>query len=496
MAQRRIFGCCGVLMAIAAMPLAHCLDDAGWNDNERSPGNGEDGVPLWGGEIAIDPTGRYLLTSHEGKLIYGDLNDGATHALPKLTGATRVVFDHAGKSVFASRIAIDPDENLELRGGILLAYPNGEGARLVRYDLEKNKEAWSRPVDVQVTRDRDYQREDYPFLAVTGDDQHIVVAESHRVDVIAADSGKSITSTGILPQRVADIDITPDQKRLVITLAHQWVDPEHALTRILIGDLTHFEAHEVEVPNCTSELAIAPDGKRAFLAPPECIPDEDEFDDDDAADERLRRRRKNHDPVSVIDLENEMFVRNLPGFGPVALAQGGTLAVAFMDREALDERLFDDPEQIPRDGARYRLMLIDTQTLAFETLELGDEIPRYALAPDGQLLLVDSPSYWRDGRIRVLDTASRTLKQLIGPGLTLDNYVMTRDSKQAFVLSGGLYRISLAQRRAIAEPLEFSPINLNITPDDQRLVLREDEETLWVYDVQTSQLQFSLDVGL
>jgi hypothetical protein len=227
------------------------------------------------------------------------------------------------------------------------------------------------------------------------------------------------------------------------------------------------------------------------LAPTTCVPPEE----DEPKEVESPRRGRSRDPVSVIDLEHGEFVRNLPGFGPVALAQAGALAVAFMDSENLDNSLFDDPAQIPEGGPRYRLMLIDTTSLKFETIELGDDLPRYAVSPDGQLLLVDSPTLWRDGRVRILDTQTRELAQLAGPGVELDNYVMTRDSSAVFLLSNGLFRISLLERRILAEPIPFSPSRLNITPDDRHLVLRESDSTLWLYDVETSELGVSFDVS-
>jgi len=65
---------------------------------------------------------------------------------------------------------------------------------------------------------------------------------------------------------------------------------------------------------------------------------------------------------------------------------------------------------------------------------------------------------------------------------------MTRDSSQAFLLDRGLFRISLVERRAFAEPITFSPTRINITPDDRQLVLRESDDMLWLYDIESSQL--------
>jgi DNA-binding beta-propeller fold protein YncE len=486
MTQRLLMFRSGVLTAIAATIFANCMDDGGLNRNERTPGNGENGVPVWVGEIAIDPTGQYLVSSIDGKLIHGDLKDGATRKLSKLAGTTRLAFDHAGKTLFASQVAVDVDAKLRVRAGQLVADVKAETGRLVRYDVAHDKELWSRPVNIVVRWSDVVGLDTYPYFELTTDDEQLILTHSDHVEVLAADSGKQRLTTGQLPRPVVDVDLTPDQGALLITLAAEWAnDTPH--TRVQIRDLATFSLREVEVPNCAAELVITPDGKRALLAPPTCQPEPE------ARPEPVHKK----DPVSVIDLEQATFVRNLPGFGPVALAPGGALAVAFMDTESLDPTLFDDPAQIPEEGGpRYRLMLIDTASLSFDTIELGDEVPRYALSPDGQLLLVDSPNFWRDGRIRILDTQTKQLYQVAGPNMSLDNYVLTRDSSQVFLLSGGLFRISLAERRAFAEPITFSPTRINITPDDQQLVLRENDSTLWLYDIQTSELRFSMNLDL
>jgi hypothetical protein len=75
-----------------------------------------------------------------------------------------------------------------------------------------------------------------------------------------------------------------------------------------------------------------------------------------------------------------------------------------------------------------------------------------------------------------------------GPDVRLETYVVTRDSSTVFLLYDGLYRLSLRERTAQAEPLEFTPSHLNITPDDRTLVLREDDSTLWLYDVKAARV--------
>jgi hypothetical protein len=189
-------------------------------------------------------------------------------------------------------------------------------------------------------------------------------------------------------------------------------------------------------------------------------------------------------------------VRNLPGFGPVAVAPDGTLAVAFLDATRVEAALFDDPSQIPpADGDRYHLMLVDTTTLAFRTVPLGDALPRYALTPDGHILLVDSPSWVRDGRLRLLDVLGGRLVSLTGTeDVRLESYVVTADATRIYLLYHGLWSVDVAAARLLAVPLPFAPLNLNITPDDRRLLLREDADTLWLYDLDRGQLEGSVEL--
>ena len=464
----------GIGLVFALGALVHCYGDGGLNRNERSAGNTDDGVAVGFGEIAIDPTGKYLISSNNGRLMHGDLQSGATRKLSQLTGTTRVAFDHAGSTLFATLLSVEVSAKVQARKTWLDGHVDLSFARLVRYDVGQNRVLWSKSIELAVAWEDARGLQTYPYLELTDDDQRLIVTFADRVEVLAAKSGEVLWTTHTLPQRVVDVDLTPDQKQLVITLDHTW-DRDRPTTVIQIRDLITWDVREISVPNCADELAITADQHYALLAPTTCKP----------------APMVNKDPVSVIDLEQAKFVRNLPGFGPVALAAGGSTAVAFMDLDNLDPSLFPDKAQLPQ-GERYQLMLIDTESLEFEAVELGDSLPRYALSPDGQLLLVDAPTLWKDGRVRILDVASKQLTQVKGPSLQLDNYVMTSDSAQVFLIDGGLYRITLADRTANAEPIDFSPTHLNITPDDHTLVLRENANTLWLYDASKAELGISL----
>jgi hypothetical protein len=430
-----------------------CMSEGGWNQNERQAGGGDDGVAVERGEIAIDPTGKYLISKLSDRLIYAELSTGQAEVLPGLSNAVRVTFDHQGTSLFVTRshsqlqLGDDEDESLPLGPG-----------ELVRYDIARQRELWSHPVSLHLSFDDDFAAS--PWLDVTEDDRFVVVTYPRHVEVIDAATGE-LTKTVQVQDGVIDVDITPDQDRIVITVQHSWQGTLPS-TVLQVHQLASADMVEITVPNCASELVISPSGQHGFLAPTRC----------------------QRDPVSVVDFEAGRFVRNLPGFGPVALAPNGTLAVAFIDALNIDEELFDDPQQIPSAQVRYHLMLIDTESLRFDVIALGEDLPRYAITPDGKLLLIDDDTLWSDGRIRLLDVAEKELVPVLGSGLTLDHYAVTRDSSKVFLLDDGLFTIDLATRVAQSEPIEFTPTDLNLSPDDSVLVLREDSATLWLYDAK------------
>jgi hypothetical protein len=433
-----------------------CMSEGGLNQNERQAGGGDEGVAVEQGEIAIDPTGQYLISKLSTRLVHADLRSGETKVLPGLSQAVRVTFDHQGTSLFVtrshSRLQLDDEDDDSPSIGL------GAG-ELVRYDVAQRRELWSLPITLELGRG-DQGLGAAPWLDVTEDDRFVVVTYPDRVDVLDATTGER-KKTVHVPEGVIDVDVTPDQDRIVITTQHTWQD-DVPRTVLEVHELASNAVVEIAVPNCASELVISPSGQHGFLAPTRC----------------------QRDPVSVIDLESGRFVRNLPGFGPVALAPDGKLAVAFIDATNIDEELFDDPQQIPSEEVRYHLMLIDTETLRFDVLALGEELPRYAITPDGKLVLIDASTLWSDGRIRLLDVAQKELVPVLGSGLHLDHYAVTRDSSKVFLLDDGLFTIDLSTRVAQSEPIEFTPTDLNLTPDDRVLVLREDSATLWLYDAK------------
>lgn len=439
-----------------------CLSEGGLNQNEREAGGGDEGVAVEHGEIAIDPTGQYLISKTGDRLIHADLGSAEVRELTRLSHTARVSFSHDGASLFVTR---GTSQLLDENDGDDWELPATEG-QLVRYELGSNRIAWSQPITLSYDWSRD--RDDIttlPWLDVTEDDRYVIATESERVIVIDAASGEIMKRLSF-DEPIVDVDVTPDQDRIVVTTQHTWTGSVPR-TELQVIELATFQVTAIQVPNCASELSISANGQHAFLAPTHC----------------------QKDPVSVIDLDAGRFVRNLPGFGPVALAANGALAVAFIDASNIDASLFDDPQQIPTvEEAAYHLMLIDTESLRFDVIPLGDRLPRYAITPDGKLVLIDADTLWEDGRVRMLDVTKKELFPVLGPGMQLDHYAVTSDSSKVFLLDDGLYTIDLTTREAGSKPIDFTPTDLNLTPDDSTLVLREDDETLRIYDTRQSRL--------
>jgi hypothetical protein len=242
--------------------------------------------------------------------------------------------------------------------------------------------------------------------------------------------------------------------------------PTAKVTVLALGD---GKTHAFDVPNCASRLAVTPDGSRAFLSPTLC----------------------KKDPVSLLDLtqDAEAWVKKLPGFGPLAMAKDGVTAIAFLDTHNLDETLFEDPAQIPPHGMgdpEFYIMTLDTKSLAFQLTVVGDTLPRYALTPDGDVLLVDS-ALSAETPLRLFDTKTHAFREVAGPKVRLDDFVISSDARHVYALelATGLFDVDVQASIAAPLPLAFQPLNINIAPDDQTLFLRRRASDVCVFSLKT-----------
>lgn len=438
-----------------------CLE-GGANDNEQSSGNNDrGGIDLGGGTdpndpgygaIAIAPDGSYFLSVVGTELVKGDLSTGEVTAITPVDAVpTRVVFAES-----LNRFYVTSDAG----GWIKAVDPTA-------YSL-----VWERSLS---------ELEGDVRVYTSDDDQHLILAADTTYAIVDAQTGATRHQL-TAPNAILDVDITADNAFALITPQHTWDEetntPNTPIQKVRLSD---GNITPIDVPNCASPLVLNPDSTKAFLAPTLC----------------------SRDPISIIDLEQNTFVRNLPGFGPVAIASDGVTAIGFMDAQAAEEELFlpEDPRP-DAELSRYYLMVLDTHTLTFEIAPFGDSLPRYALTPNGKEVLTDDGIvYDPDGNsapttnIRVLNVAELSLEEVAGPMVRLDHFALSPDSTNAYLLyEANLFELDIAGR-AISErslPFEGGATALNITPSGRRLLLRDEEGNVHLYELATSKLVLTL----
>lgn len=327
---------------------------AGANQNDRSePLQGED---LRTGAMVVSDDGRFIVMQRNVRTVLYDATGASYHELPVVL--RRIAFNHASTHVF----------------GV------GADGALHAIDLAARATVWSTPLPAGSSAS---------LLRVSDDDSAIVLGQSSALHVIDAALG-SVRSSTPTRSEVRYAAFVPGAQRALAVGKTEWKDGG-PLTPIYTLDLRGSEPGHVgvEIPNCEAPIEISQrtvngDAARAFLSPTYCSP---------GAAAVPGETWTNPDPVSVIDVAGDSltFVKNLPGFGPVAMAKDGARLVAYLDTARMDPAMFDDPKQVPwTEGDRYHLMTIDPVSLRFALAPIGDAIPRFALTRDGRGVLVDA----------------------------------------------------------------------------------------------------------
>jgi hypothetical protein len=439
--------------------------EGGANANDRTDGEASEGDRLESGAMAISPNGAYIVARRNATTLIVDVKGEKVTELP-LVGE-RFAFSKTRDVVYA-----------------VLA--NLEG--VVAIDLATTTELW-RKVPAFLTGTGAY------LARVTDDDTTLVVADYDRLFFIDPKDG-NIRTTAKVGARPVDLELLPGQTRALVVAATAWVNggPHTPVSLVGIADAS---VTTIDVPNCAAPVSILTDGTRALLSPTFCTPDA----------ELQKQGWKNPDPVSVIDLDATAgtltFVRNLPGFGPVALSADGR-AVAYLDTKRIDPAMFDDKSQIPSStGPQYHLMTIDPKTMKFDLSAIGAALPRFAPSRDGKSLLVDasvtvvrteataSITLDSSGTIRAelkgafddtsgslfgaFDLATKKYAPFVGPAAALDRFVQLGDGSRVFTLKatargGDLFAIDVAARTSVA--MDKNLRDIGILPDGVTLVLR------------------------
>ncbi|MFO0735431.1 MAG: hypothetical protein U0270_06110 [Labilithrix sp.] len=443
-------------------------DEGGANANDRSSGNGDSEL-LETGAMAVSPTGDYIVARRNTTTLIVDVKGSSLTELP--LAAERFLFAKSKNVVY-------------------VVLPDREG--VVALDLGSTKELWrSEPI---------FEAEARTVLArLSDDDRTLLLADDSRVLFLDSETGDIRFATSSAAG-IVDLDLLPGGKSAIAVGTTRWEDGGPH-TPVSLVPLDGSASKTIDVPNCAAPIAIVENGSRALLSPTFCTP----------SAELRKQGWSNPDPVSVIDIDaskNELsFVKNLPGFGPVALL-GGT-AVAYLDTKRMDPAMFSNPAQVPgKDAKQFQLMTIDPKSLAFDLHPVGDTLPRFAPSKDGKSLLVDaSVSVERtemggdvkasieltpDGQLEAQVTVgafgdasgslfgvwtldSKHYTPFQGPAASLDRFVQIADGSQVFTLKnngrgGDLYSIDLAARASF--DLGMSLRDIAILPDGKTLVLR------------------------
>ncbi|MDB5213851.1 MAG: hypothetical protein JWO86_1778 [Myxococcaceae bacterium] len=321
--------------------------------NDRTD-TAKSGEKLLTGDMIVSPAGGYAVLQRNSVSVVVDAALGTARELPF----------QVDRFVFAS--------------GSATGYAINPGNAVVAFDLATLNILWSTSLPTN----------DVVLFRVSPDDRSLIVALGERV--VALD-----TVTGLLHGDVA-LTSRPTylafagSSRAVVVGSTRWTDHEPAtsLTSLdLAAGTVVSAAASIDVPNCEAPLTMLPDGTRGFLSPTYC---------EETVPANVQKTWTNPDPVSVIDVGGAAngglaFVKNLPGFGPVALNGRADKVIAYLDATRIDPAMFDDKSQIPaKDADPYHLLAIDPHTLKLSLYPIGRELPRFAMSIDGRGLLVDA----------------------------------------------------------------------------------------------------------
>ncbi|MDB4938488.1 MAG: hypothetical protein JWP87_5460, partial [Labilithrix sp.] len=338
------------------------------------------------------------------------------------------------------------------------------------------------------------------LFQLSPDDRVLVVALANRAVVLDVVAGASRGDVPLAsrPTHLA-FSTTAAGTRAIVVGSTRWVDhePATALTSIELGapSAASPRATTIDVPNCEAPLTMLPDGSRGFLSPTYC---------EESVPATVQKTWTNPDPVSVVDVgaAGLTFVKNLPGFGPVALNGRADKVIAYLDAKRIDPSMFDDKSQIPSDAADpYHLLAIDPHTLKLSLFPIGHELPRFAMSIDGRGLLVDasvhvfraeakasitlgadglsvtaSGVFGSDAPFGYFDIDAGRFTAFQGPQVGLDRFVQTADGHvyalrtRSDGLGGDLFGVDVA--RHTTTDLGRSLRDIGVMADERTLLLR------------------------
>jgi hypothetical protein len=433
------------------------------NDRTNTARTGE---KLLTGDMIVSPSGGYAVLQRNSVTVVVDVAQRTARELP--FQVDRFVFDAAGSHGFA----IDP------------------AGAVVAFELATANVLWRTSLDAT----------DVTLFQLSPDDRAVVVALGGRVIVLDAEGGgkRGEAPLASRPTHIA-FSASGGSSRAIVVGTTRWKEhaPATALTSIELGPVTGsaLPSSTIDVPNCEAPLTMLPDGSRGFLSPTYC---------EETVPATVQKTWTNPDPVSVVDVgaAGLTFVKNLPGFGPVALNGRADKVIAYLDAKRIDASMFDDKSQIPsKEADPYHLLAIDPHTLKLSLFPIGHELPRFAMSIDGRGLLVDasvhvfraeakasvtlgpdglsvsaSGVFGTDAPFGYFDIDAGRFTAFDGPQVGLDRFVQTADGHvyalrtRSDGLGGDLFGVDVP--RHTTTDLGLSLRDIGVMADQRTLLLR------------------------
>ena len=222
--------------------------------------------------------------------------------------------------------------------------------------------------------------------------------------------------------------------------------------------------------NCADEVVISPTAMLALLGPVTCqIWQQDKLIPEPA--EPIPQ-----DPISIIDLEERSFVENLPGFGPVALSEKWQTAIGFTTKGTMQSDWDYFGQSKP-----FGLIFVDLQTLDWDVINWGSEVPAYTVSPDGNYLYAQDagldPYGNPNGGLSRVNLLTHVRKKVSGGELTLDDYAWQPGSSSIYLLhAGSLYHIPDSGLDASLVEQPVAATLINVRPQGDILLLGESDK--------------------
>lgn len=447
----------GVLAGVPAVLASG--SPGGANQGGAAPGSGDKGIAVGLGQLAVDPTGRYYLSEQDKKLVLGDLREKTSRALADVPTPDRLAFFEGART-----------------GIFVVSKGTGE---LLAYDIDGKQIVFRVPLSGVVG-----------MRTVPGT-ANLLLWTAGDLHVVDGLTGKTLAKHSLTGDaRIEDVDVVADGSRVVVTHATVWTgEGQEAIPAARVDILASADLSalcNLSARTCASELVLSTDGGRAFLAPTTCA----------------------KDPVTVLDVSAECkVIKQLAGFGPVALSPDGATAVAFLDRDTKDPNAPPVPDDVKASDSRYHLSFIDTATLEYTTYPVGGSLPRYALSTDGSLVLLDAQL--SADNVKILDIEARALRTVSGPHTLLEQFVLLPDGQSIYTLTGeGEYKVELSTKEGVATgsrntnllrvdlaaatskklDVAFTPASLNRLPDGSSVLVRDTTGAVHMLSPQADQI--------